>query len=134
LSYAANMLAARLAVERGYDDALLVLPDRRVLEITRSSFFWVADGRILTPPLQENEILDSITRRRVMDENDVTEETITLDELRGADEAFTAGTSFEVLPVTEIEGVGKFEAGPVTRAAMGRVRARVERELDEASP
>ena len=134
LSYAANMLAARLAVERGYDDALLVLPDRRVLEITRSSFFWVTDGRILTPPLHENEILDSITRRRVIDENDVIEQTITLDELRDTDEAFTAGTSFEVLPITEIEGVGTFEAGPVTHEAMERVRARVERELEETAP
>ena len=134
LSYAANMLAARLAVERGYDDALLVLPDGRVLEITRSSFFWVTDGRILTPPLQENEILDSITRRRVIDENDVVEQTVMLDELREADETFTAGTSFEVLPITEIEGVGTFEAGPVTRTAMERVRARVEGELDEVAP
>src|SRR5207247_8254377 len=64
LSYAANMLAARLAVERGYDDALLVLPDGNVLEITRSSFFWVEDERIFTPPLEADTILDSITRRR----------------------------------------------------------------------
>ena len=57
-----------------------------------------------------------------------------LDELREADETFTAGTSFEVLPITEIEGVGTFEAGPVTRTAMERVRARVEGELDEVAP
>ena len=129
LSYAANMLAARLAVERGYDDALLVLPDGRVLEMTRSSFFWVLDGSVLTPPLQDEEILDSITRRRVLEENDVTEQAVTLDELRHADEAFTAGTSYEVLPITEIEGVGSFEPGPVTREAMDRVSARVERDL-----
>ena len=132
LSYAANMLAARRALERGYADALLVTPDGRVLEITRSSFFWVEDGQVLTPPLGDDEILDSITRRRVLDENDVVERTVTLDELRGADEAFTAGTSFEVLPVTEIEGVGSFDAGPVTRTVMERIRARVERELSES--
>jgi branched-chain amino acid aminotransferase len=130
LSYAANMLAARLAMERGYDDALLVVPEGRVLEMTRSSFFWVQDGRILTPPLHDDEILDSITRRRVLEENDVTEETVTLDELRDADEAFTAGTSYEVLPVTEIEGVGSFEPGPVTRRAMERLSARVQRDLE----
>jgi branched-chain amino acid aminotransferase len=132
LSYAANMLAVRRAMERGYEDALLVTPDGRVLEITRSSFFWVEDGRILTPPLGDNEILDSITRRRVLEENEVTERTVGLEELRDAGEAFTAGTSFEVLPVTEIEGVGSFAPGPVTREAMVRVRARVERELESA--
>jgi branched-chain amino acid aminotransferase len=129
LSYAANMLAARRARERGYDDALLVMPEGRVLEVTRSSFFWVEDGRVCTPPLEEDTILDSITRRRVMDENDVIERRVELSALRDADEAFSAGTSFEVLPVTEIEGVGSFEPGPVTREVTERVRARVEREL-----
>jgi branched-chain amino acid aminotransferase len=132
LSYAANMLAARRAVERGYEDALLVTPDGRVLEITRSSFFWVEDGRILTPPLGDDEILDSITRRCVIEETGVEERAVTLDELGDAAEVFTAGTSFEVLPITEIEGVGSFEAGPVTRGVMERVQARVERELSEA--
>jgi branched-chain amino acid aminotransferase len=132
LSYAANMLAVRLARDRGYDDALLVQPDDKVLEVTRSSFFWVEDGQILTPPLEDDTILDSITRRRVLEENDVTERVVSLGELRGADETFSAGTSFEVLPVTEIEGVGTWEPGPVTRGVMDAVRARVERELEEA--
>ena len=123
------MLAARLAAGRGYDDALLVLPDRQVLEVTRSSFFWVEDGRVLTPPLENDTILDSITRRLVMEEHEVTERKVTLDELGGADEAFSAGTSFEVLPVTEIEDTAELAAGPVTREVMDRVRARVEREL-----
>jgi branched-chain amino acid aminotransferase len=129
LSYAANMLAARRAAERGFDDALLVLPDERVLEVTRSSFFWVEDEHVYTPPLEEDTILDSITRRMVMEENQVTERRVELGALRAAGEAFSAGTSFEVLPVTEIEGVGTFEPGPVTRGVCERVRARVEREL-----
>ncbi|HKP88371.1 MAG TPA: aminotransferase class IV [Thermoleophilaceae bacterium] len=132
LSYAANMLAARRAAERGFDDALLVMPDQRVLEVTRSSFFWVEGGVVYTPPLEEDTILDSITRRRVLEENEVTERRVELGALGVADEAFSAGTSFEVLPVTEIEGVGSFEAGPVTRAVCERVRERVERELAEA--
>ncbi|MEA2374924.1 MAG: branched-chain amino acid aminotransferase [Thermoleophilaceae bacterium] len=131
LSYAANMLAVRLAAERGFDDALFVLPDDRVLELTRSSFFWVDGGKILTPPLNGDEILDSITRRLVMEENDVTEQAISLGDLAGVEEAFSAGTSFEVLPVSEVEGVGTFDVpGPVTSGVMASVRARVERELE----
>ena len=44
LSYAGNMLAGRLAQERGFDEALLVTPHGRVLEGPTSSFFWVRDG------------------------------------------------------------------------------------------
>ncbi len=42
LSYAANMLASRLARERGFDEALLVTPHGRVLEAPTSSIFWVS--------------------------------------------------------------------------------------------
>src|SRR2546421_3081176 len=66
LSYAANMLASRLARERGFDEALLVTPHGRVLEAPTSSIFWVSAGKVLTPPLEEH-ILASITRAFVME-------------------------------------------------------------------
>ena len=65
LSYAANMLATRLAQERGFDEALLVTPHGRVLEGPTMSLFYVLDGELWTPPL-EDHILDSITRRHVV--------------------------------------------------------------------
>src|SRR5207248_11133677 len=95
LSYAGNMLAGRLARERGFDEALLVTPHGRVLEGPTSSFFWVRDGIVRTPPLDEH-ILDSITRARVLRTVDVREEPGTLDEVRAADEAFLASTVREV--------------------------------------
>ena len=47
LSYGANMLAGRLARERGFDEALLVTPHGRVLEAPTSSIFYVKDGELL---------------------------------------------------------------------------------------
>ncbi len=64
LSYAANMLASRLAREEGFDEALLVTPHGRVLEAPTSSVFWVEGEQLLTPPLDEH-ILASITRALV---------------------------------------------------------------------
>ena len=62
LSYAGNMLAKRLAVERGFDEALLVTPEDASWSC-RPSFFYVdRDGILCTPPLSD-EILDSVTRR-----------------------------------------------------------------------
>ena len=132
LSYAANMLARRLAVERGFDEALLVTPHGRVLEGPTSSFFWVRDGAIHTPPLDEH-ILDSITRARVLRAVDVRETPCTLEDLRGAEEAFLASTVREVHPVAAVEEIELPVApGPVTEDAGGRTRALIEAELQAA--
>src|SRR5215212_729772 len=64
LSYAANMLAGRLAREQGCDEALLVTPHGHVLEGPTWTFIWGAGGRLRTPPLSDG-ILDSITRRKL---------------------------------------------------------------------
>ncbi len=102
LSYAANMLAGRLARERGADEALLVTPHGRVLEAPTSSIFWIKDGEVLTPPL-EDHILASITRRIVMELTGGREQPCTLDDLHGADEAFLSSTIREVQPVATID-------------------------------
>src|SRR5919206_2846380 len=104
LSYAANMLAMRLAQERGFDDALLVTPDGHVLEGPTSSFFWVSDGRLRTPPLSER-ILGSITRGRLLDLMEVIEEPCTREDAAAAEEAFVVSTVREVMPVSGIEEV-----------------------------
>ena len=117
LSYAGNMLARRLAVEQGYDEALLVTPHGRVLEGPTWSFFWVRDGRLLTPPL-EDRILGSITRARILAVTDAREEPTTLEDLQAAEEAFIASTVREVLPIAAIDDLTLPAApGPVTLAA-----------------
>src|SRR5947209_5145400 len=84
LSYAANMLATRLAQERGFDEALLVTPHGRVLEAPTSTLFWVRSGALLTPPL-EDHILASITRARLFELMDATEAPCTPADLEAAD-------------------------------------------------
>jgi len=120
LSYAANMLAMRLAAERGAGDALLVTPHGRVLEAPTASFFCVLDGEVCTPPLSER-VLDSITRRHV----EARERVITLDDLDRASECFIASTLREVLPVHAVDH-RRYEApGPRTRAAVDAFAALV---------
>src|SRR5215207_1431425 len=129
LSYAANMLAGRLAREQGADEALLVTPHGRVLEGPTWTFFWVAGGRLLTPPLSDG-ILDSITRRRLLDECEVTEAPCTLDDVRAAEEAFIASSVREVMPIAAVDDIELPHApGPVTGAAYEAFKRRVAREL-----
>jgi branched-chain amino acid aminotransferase len=132
LSYAANMLASRLAREAGADEALLVTPHGRVLEAPTASFFYSLDGKQLhSPPLDEH-ILDSITRRRVMALTGATDRVTTLDDLRDVREAFLASTIREVHPVRAIDDHEIQAGGALTSAAARSIRERIVRELAEA--
>ena len=128
LSYAANMLASRLARERGADDALLVTPHGRVLECPTASFFLVRDGEIWTPPLSDH-VLDSITRRVVLAVAEVREEPIDARALEDAEEAFVASSVHEVAPVHRV-GAREFPAPAArTRELAALVRERIASEL-----
>jgi branched-chain amino acid aminotransferase len=134
LSYAGNMLAGRLARERGFDEALLVTPHGRVLEAPTSSIFWVDQaGALCTPPLNEH-ILASITRDRVMRLLDVEERPATVADVKEAEEAFLASTTREVQPVVAIEE-REFPAGAGarTREAAQALRRHIEDELRTVS-
>jgi branched-chain amino acid aminotransferase len=128
LSYAANMLAMRLARERGFDDALLVTPHGRVLESPTSSIFWVKDQAILTPPL-EDHILESITRAIVIEVSGAREQACTLEELGAADEVFIASTTREVYPVAAVDEWTFDEFGPRTAGVAAAVLAHIKAEL-----
>ena len=126
LSYAANMLAGRLAIEAGYDEALLVTPHGRVLEAPTSSIFYVIAGELFTPPLDEH-ILASITRALVLDVSGGSERPVALEQLKSADEVFLASTVREVQAVVAIDEHEFTGPRPVSEriatAAAERIRA-----------
>jgi len=125
LSYAGNMLATRLAREQGADEALLVTPHGRILEGPTTSFFYVLDGELCTPPLSDR-ILDSITRRTLLEVIEVRERITTRDDLTVISEAFLASSLREVHPVRSIDEI-LIEAapGPVSNEAAARVREHI---------
>jgi branched-chain amino acid aminotransferase len=133
LSYAANMLATRLAQEQGADEALLVTPHGRVLEAPTSSIFWVADGVVHTPPLSDH-VLASITRAVTIELAGARERSCSVDELLGAAEAFLVSTTRELQPVASVDGrpIGGASAtagGPISRDLAERLHARILRDL-----
>jgi branched-chain amino acid aminotransferase len=124
LSYAANMLATRLARERGFDEALLMTPHGRVLELPTASLFYVIDGELRTPPLSDH-ILDSITRRILIEVAGAIEAATAAGDLERAEEAFAASSVFEVLAVRRVDERVLPTGGPVTSAAARELRARI---------
>jgi branched-chain amino acid aminotransferase len=128
LSYAPNMLAGRLARERGFDEALLVTPHGRVLEAPTSSIFWVKDSALYTPPLDDH-ILASITRALVIEATGAAERPCPLGELLAADEVFLASTVREVQPVAAVDEQGFDAAGPVSTRTAALIAERIAAEL-----
>jgi len=128
LSYGANMLCTRLAREAGAFEALLVTPHGRVLEAPTSSFFYVREGRLFTPPLDDH-ILASITRRWIMELFEVEERSMPVEELSGIDEAFLASTFKEALPVHAIGDIELTAPGPVTREVAAKLGERIAAEV-----
>jgi len=140
LSYAANMLATRLAQEQGADEALLVTPHGRVLEAPTSSIFWVARGVVSTPPLSDH-ILASITRALAIELAGAEERSCTEEDLLAADEAFLVSTTRELQPVASLDGFAiggddvppDFAGGPISRDLAARLHARILADLDAAA-
>jgi branched-chain amino acid aminotransferase len=128
LSYAGNMLAHRIAEERGFDEALLVTPHGRVLEGPTCSLFAVKDGKLTTPPLADH-ILASITRAIVIELTGAEERIWTLEQLARADELFFASTIREVHPIVAVDELRFDGPGPVTSEVAAAFTARIRAEL-----
>lgn len=129
LSYAANMQSTRLAHAQGAEEAIFVRPDGTILESPTSTIFWVSGDELRTTELSAG-VLDSITRRRVLAELEVTEGTWKLDDLKSASEAFLASTAREIQGISAVDGDPLPEApGPHTKRAAEAFAAVLEREL-----
>jgi branched-chain amino acid aminotransferase len=125
------MLATRCAKERGFDEALLTTPHGRILEAPTSTLFYVLDGELCTPPL-EDHILDSITRRRVVELAGARERATAVDDVPRMAEAFLASTTREVQAVYAIEDHELPAEGEVTQRAAAQLRERIARDLGAA--
>jgi branched-chain amino acid aminotransferase len=107
-AYLDGVLARREAGARGADAALLRDADGTLAEEAAANLFLVRDGTLRTPSL-DGPVLPGVTRRVVLDlaaERDIPTEagTVTLDDLRAADEAFLTNTTWELRPIGRLLG------------------------------
>lgn len=105
--YVTSVLAKRMALKSGFDEALMLDPQGYVAEGTGENIFVVKNGVVRTPPTSA-AILAGITRDstiQLLRERgvDVREEMVARDELYTADEVFLTGTAAEITPVREID-------------------------------
>jgi branched-chain amino acid aminotransferase len=146
-NYAAALLPAQIAQEKGYDQVLWLdaKEHKYIQECGTMNIMFVIDGKVVTPPLY-NTILNGVTRRSAIQilkdaGYEVSEEPITIDDIVVAhqngklDEAFGVGTAavashvsviayqdkvMELPPMSERK-VGEFVKSSINGLRNGRV-------------
>lgn len=112
----ANVLMKQQAADAGANESLIVR-DGEVLEGSSSSVFIVKNGVLITPP-NSHRILPGTTRDAALSLTTgvmpVEIRSISLDELRTADEVWISAATRDVLPVTRVDGapIGIGRPGP----------------------
>src|SRR5262245_39382283 len=128
------VLARREAARAGAFEAALLDAAGRLTEGTTSNLFLVKEGRLLTPAL-DGGALPGVTRAVVLEAARasglaVEERPLPAALLGEADEIFLTNTSWEVLPVTRVDGrpAGGGRPGPVSATLLAGYRERVRLE------
>ena len=106
-NYANSALARVEAIRAGYDEAIMLNAEGKVVEGTAENIFIVKDKKVITPPINTGP-LDGITRSSILticEVNDIEFEIrdIIRDELFVADEAFLSGTAAQIKPITDVD-------------------------------
>lgn len=121
-TYINSSLAKAEALEKGFDEAILLSHEKTVAEGSGENLFMVKDGKLITPPLSET-ILPGITRVCVMHLAKVelgietVERQIAQNELYSADELFFCGTGAQISPIIEVDDkvIKDGKVGPITK-------------------
>lgn len=128
-NYANSALARIEALKAGFDEAIMLNTNGKVIEASAENIFIVKDSLLITPPTTSGA-LDGITRDTVLTlakENEIQYEIrdISRDELYIADEVFLTGTAAGIEPVAEIDNrsIADRKEGWITR----RLKERFER-------
>lgn len=126
--YLPNFFAKLEAKKRGAVEGIMLTEDGYIAEGTVSNIFIVSKRILITPPAGP-DVLDGVTREIVIqiakDANiSFKEEKFLKDELINADECFLTNTTFEIMPVKEVDDfkIGEEEPGKITALLMERFK------------
>lgn len=106
--YINSILATSDAIQKGYDEALLLDQDGFVAQASSENLFIEKDFKIYTPPL--GNIFPGITRNTVIDickdlNFDIIEKRITIKDIYEAGSAFLSGTAAGIIGIKQVDDV-----------------------------
>ena len=119
--YTNSVRALQQAHRAGFDDAILMNTKGDVAEGSGANLFIVKGGKVVTTD-RDASIVMGITRDSVLTiakdlGMPVEVRSMSVGDLRGADEVFFSGTAVEVTPITQLDDhtYGDGKPGPITR-------------------
>ena len=109
LSYLDSILLMRFAVENGFDDAVKIDSDRRILETATANLFFIQEDQIITPPA--SGILPGIARKQVIQiaaQNNlaVDEKEVYIDQLGSMQACFTTNV---LQGIRSVQAIGEIK-------------------------
>ncbi len=136
LNYLDNLLARAEAQRAGADEAIFLNTSAQLAEASASNLFIVADGRVLTPPIEAG-ILPGITRACVLElcgaeGISIQEAPLEANQLPAAEEAFLTNSLMEIMPLTSFAGktIGSGQPREITRQLQQAYRSLVDEETN----
>lgn len=131
-AYINSSMAKQEAIQKGFDEAIMLNPDGFISEATGENIFVVKNGEILTPPLIAGP-LPGITRNTILNiaadlGMPIFERALVRSDLYTAEEMFCTGTAAEVTPVREVDGREIGPPGPITQTLQQKYFAIVKGE------
>ena len=119
--YVNSILAKTEATLAGFDEAIILNQDGHVCEGSGENLFLVVDGKLYTPPIEDN-VLPGITRDTAIQLAqselglEVIERHVDRSQIYIADECFLTGTAAHLTPVVEVDSrkIADGAAGPIS--------------------
>lgn len=116
--YMNSIRALHEAMERGFDEALLLNDRGNIAEGTGENIFLIKDGKLRTNPISE-DVLDGITRRSAIALAQDAGLTVDIgplskEQLFAADEVFLTGTAAELVGVALVDDHVYPQSRPIT--------------------
>ncbi len=132
LNYWRKRIAHDRALEAGGDDVLCLTHEGRICEASRSNIFLVRDGRLETPAA-DGPLLPGIMRGVVLEfarrmGMEVVEESLPIERITAADEAFLTNSVRGIVPIARLMGVEFAAPGRVTLQLCDEIRARLSQD------
>lgn len=115
-----NVMHFQQGQDAGVDEIILYNRKNELTEASACNVFIVKNEVVITPPV-DNQLLAGITRTMLLDilrqdgTLQVQERTVSMNEVRAADELWLTSSSKEIAPVIELDGqaVGSGEVGDI---------------------